>query len=146
MPAKCHLETSNQKLPTEVVRLNRIPFSYVPGQPLGDYEVAFNREQGNLRNFEIAQERAPVPRIAMLSARARESWTASPATIPMTFHQASQHTAHYNQVCLNCHQPSRDVAPQVGLPQFQARARVKPARTALAVTCRSAALTTRFTS
>ncbi len=38
-----------------ITRVNRIPFSYVPGQPLGDYRVAFDREKGNLENFEIAQ-------------------------------------------------------------------------------------------
>ena len=52
---QCHLETSNEKLPHAITRFDRLPFSYVPGQPLGDYELIFNRAQGNLDNFEVAQ-------------------------------------------------------------------------------------------
>src|SRR5262249_30099483 len=52
---QCHLETSNEKLPHAVIRLDRAPFSYVPGTPLSDYELIFNRAQGNLNNFEVAQ-------------------------------------------------------------------------------------------
>ena len=32
-----------------------LPFSYVPGQPLADYELVFDRAQGNLKSFEVAQ-------------------------------------------------------------------------------------------
>ncbi len=44
---QCHLETSNEKLPHAVIRLDRAPFSYVPGQPLADYELVFDRASGN---------------------------------------------------------------------------------------------------
>ena len=52
---QCHLETSNEKLPHAIVRFDRQPFSYVPGQPLDGYELIFDRAQGNLNNFEVAQ-------------------------------------------------------------------------------------------
>ena len=52
---QCHLETSNQKLPHAIVRFDRAPFSYVPGQPLADFEVDFDRAPGKNTGFEIAQ-------------------------------------------------------------------------------------------
>ena len=52
---QCHLETSNEKLPHAIVRFDRVPFSYVPGQPLADYELIFDRAQGNTKSFEVAQ-------------------------------------------------------------------------------------------
>ncbi|MEO5923833.1 MAG: tetratricopeptide repeat protein [Bryobacteraceae bacterium] len=100
---QCHLETSNQKLPTMVTRVGRIPFSYVPGQPLGDYRVAFDREKGNLENFEIAQ--------GAYRLRASECFLKSEGKLgcttchnPHDVPRAEQATTQYNQVCLNCHQ------------------------------------------
>jgi len=43
---QCHLETSNQKLPHAIVRFDRTPFSYIPGQPLADFQMAFDRAPG----------------------------------------------------------------------------------------------------
>jgi predicted CXXCH cytochrome family protein len=106
---QCHLETSNQKLPTIVTRLNRIPFSYVPGQPLGDYEVSFDREKGNLGNFEIAQ--------GAYRLRASECFLKSEGKLgcttchnPHDVPRGEQATTHYNQVCLSCHQSTLEAS------------------------------------
>lgn len=106
---QCHLETSNQKLPTMVTRLNRIPFSYIPGQPLGDYKVAFDRAQGNLGNFEIAQ--------GAYRLRASECFRKSEGKLgcttchnPHDIQRGEQAVTHYNQVCLNCHQAAIQAA------------------------------------
>jgi predicted CXXCH cytochrome family protein len=99
---QCHLETSNQKLPHAIVRFNRNPFSYVPGQPLADYEVVFDRAQGNLGSFEIAQGayRFRESQCFMKSAgRLRCTTCHNPHDIP----RGEQATTHYNQVCLGCH-------------------------------------------
>jgi predicted CXXCH cytochrome family protein len=100
---QCHLETSNQKLPHAIVRFNRIPFSYVPGQPLADYQVAFDRAQGNLGSFEIAQGayRFRESQCFLKSAgKLRCTTCHNPHDIP----RGEQATTHYNQVCLSCHQ------------------------------------------
>jgi predicted CXXCH cytochrome family protein len=100
---QCHLETSNQKLPHAIVRFDRIPFSHVPGQPLGDYEIVFNRVQGNLKNFEIAQGAYRFRESECFRKSAgRLSCTTchNPHDIP----RGEQATTHYNQVCRNCHQ------------------------------------------
>jgi hypothetical protein len=43
---QCHLETTNLPLPGSIQRRNRGPFSYVPGQPLGDFRLSFDRAPG----------------------------------------------------------------------------------------------------
>ncbi|HLH42433.1 MAG TPA: tetratricopeptide repeat protein [Bryobacteraceae bacterium] len=100
---QCHLETTNEKLPHAIVRFDRLPFSYTPGQPLGDYEVIFNRAQGNLDNFEVAQAgyRLLESQCFRKSAGKLECIGChNPHDIP----RGEQATAHYNQVCMGCHQ------------------------------------------
>ena len=36
---QCHLETTSRQLPNSIRRYNRAPFSYRPGEPLGDYSI-----------------------------------------------------------------------------------------------------------
>jgi hypothetical protein len=49
---QCHLETTCFPLPNAIVRYERAPFSYVPGEPLQDFILQFDRAGGNDR-FEI---------------------------------------------------------------------------------------------
>jgi predicted CXXCH cytochrome family protein len=106
---QCHLETSNQKLPTEVMRVDRLPFSYVAGQPLADYKVSFDREQGNLANFEIAQGayRLRASQCFLQSAGKLGCTTChNPHDVP----RGEQATTHYNEVCVGCHKSSLESA------------------------------------
>ncbi len=100
---QCHLETSNQKLPTEVVRVNRVPFSYVPGQPLADYKVSFDREHGNLENFEIAQGAYRL-RASQCFLKSEGKLGCTTCHNPHDVPRGAQAVTHYNQVCLNCHE------------------------------------------
>jgi predicted CXXCH cytochrome family protein len=105
---QCHLETSNQKLPHAVVRLDRTPFSYVPGQPLGDFEVAFDRVGGNNSSFEVAQagyrfrESQCFLKSGGLNGESKLRCTTchNPHDVP----RGAEATVHYNQVCAGCHQ------------------------------------------
>ena len=49
---QCHLETTSSPLPASIVRYDRGPFSYRPGEPLGDFMLHFDKTGGNDR-FEI---------------------------------------------------------------------------------------------
>jgi predicted CXXCH cytochrome family protein len=105
---QCHLETSNQRLPHAIVRLDRAPFSYVPGEPLGDFEVAFDRVAGKNTGFEVAQAgyRFRESQCFLKSggssgeSKLRCTTCHNPHDIP----RGEQATAHYNQVCATCHQ------------------------------------------
>ncbi|MBV9505470.1 MAG: hypothetical protein JO323_10775, partial [Acidobacteriia bacterium] len=50
---QCHLQTTSSRLPSSVLRYDRSPFSYRPGEPLADFSLQFDRASGNPR-FEIA--------------------------------------------------------------------------------------------
>ena len=43
---QCHLETTSLDLPHSIRRFDRAPSSYSPGQPLGDFQVSFERPVG----------------------------------------------------------------------------------------------------
>lgn len=43
---QCHLETTSSRLPDSLVRFERGPFSYRPGEPLGDFKLAFDHAAG----------------------------------------------------------------------------------------------------
>lgn len=99
---ECHLETSSEKLPHAVVRFGRAPFSYVPGQPLADFEVVFDRAPGANKSFEIAQGayRFRQSQCFLKSAgKLRCTSCHNPHDIP----RGAEAATHYNQVCLGCH-------------------------------------------
>jgi predicted CXXCH cytochrome family protein len=107
---QCHLETSNQKLPHAIVRFARAPFSYMPGQPLADFEVAFDRAPGKNTGFEVAQagyrfrESQCFLKSGGLNGESRLRCTSchNPHDIP----RGEEAVSHYNQVCAGCHQPA----------------------------------------
>ena len=53
---QCHLETTSFPLPNSIVRYEREPFSYRPGEPLANYILHFDQAPGNGYDdkFEIA--------------------------------------------------------------------------------------------
>jgi predicted CXXCH cytochrome family protein len=52
---QCHLETTSSPLPASIVRYDRQPFSYRPGEPLADFMLHFDQAsgQGYDDKFEI---------------------------------------------------------------------------------------------
>jgi hypothetical protein len=40
---QCHLETTSRLLPHSIARLERPPFSYIPGQALAGFRLSFDR-------------------------------------------------------------------------------------------------------
>jgi predicted CXXCH cytochrome family protein len=43
---QCHLETSSGRIPASIVRFNRGPFSYLPGEPLDAFMLTFDHAPG----------------------------------------------------------------------------------------------------
>ena len=43
---QCHLETSSGRIPATIVRFNRDPFSFVPGEPLDAFMLTFDHAPG----------------------------------------------------------------------------------------------------
>jgi tetratricopeptide (TPR) repeat protein len=99
---QCHLETTSRDLPHSIRRFDRAPFSYIPGQPLGDFSVAFDRSGGMQDRFEIAQGayRLRQSQCFIQSAgKLRCTTCHDPHNIP----RGPTAATHYNAVCEQCH-------------------------------------------
>ncbi|HWC96183.1 MAG TPA: tetratricopeptide repeat protein [Candidatus Sulfopaludibacter sp.] len=99
---QCHLETSTQPLPHSIQRQGRGPFSYVPGQPLGDFRLAFDRAAPNRNRVEVAHAGYRLRQSQCFlksSGKLRCTTCHNPHNIP----RGEAATAQYNRVCRDCH-------------------------------------------
>jgi len=99
---QCHLETSSRLLPHSITRLNHGPFDFVPGKPLGDFRLDFDRAPGKNEDFEVAGAayRLRASQCFLKSAgKLRCTSCHNPHDIP----RGEAAAAHYNGVCQGCH-------------------------------------------
>ena len=131
---QCHLETTSLDLPHAIRRFDRAPFSYVPGQPLGDFSVEFDRPGGMKTSglqdrFEIAQGAYRLRRsqcFIQSAGKLRCTTCHDPHNIP----RGQAAATHYNAVCEQCHAANaRSGRPPGHIP---------PEPIASPATCRSA--------
>jgi len=99
---QCHLETTTVALPGSIRRLDRGPFSYVPGQPLGDFRLAFDRAGGMGERFEIAYAGYRLresPCFLKSQGKLRCTTCHDPHDIP----RGEAAAVRYNGICRDCH-------------------------------------------
>jgi predicted CXXCH cytochrome family protein len=104
---QCHLETTSRLLPHSIARLDRGPFSYVPGQALAGVRLSFDRAPGKNTDFEIAHAayRLRQSQCFLKSAsRLRCTTCHDPHDIP----RGEAAVNHYNSVCRGCHPPAAE--------------------------------------
>ncbi|HTB11458.1 MAG TPA: tetratricopeptide repeat protein [Bryobacteraceae bacterium] len=98
---QCHLETTSLQLPHSLVKYGRSPFSYQPGEPLGNFMIFFDHAAGSpyRDDFEIAH--------SAYRLRKSRCFLESKAITCTTCHNPHDEEAtagHYNSVCAQCHQ------------------------------------------
>ncbi len=101
---QCHLETTSSPLPASIVRYERGPFSYRPGEPLDDFMLHFDYAPGTGHDdrFEIT---GSVYRLRK-SACFRSSNGALTCTTCHDPHQVPEKAdaaLHFTAVCRQCH-------------------------------------------
>ncbi len=113
---QCHLETTSSPLPFQVRRYDRSPFSYVPGQALGNYVLHFDHAAGSGREdkFEIAGSGAY--RLRQSACFLRSEMTCTTCHNPHDIPRGEAAVQHYVAVCESCHTGTHSKTPGVGVP------------------------------
>jgi Flp pilus assembly protein TadD len=104
---QCHLETSSLKLPHSVERQGRTPYSYIPGQPLENFELTFDREPGKNTRFEVANAAYAFRKsqcfLRTQSLDAGHELRCTTCHDPHNIPRGPEATTHYNTICGSCH-------------------------------------------
>lgn len=99
---QCHLETTSLQLPHSIVKYGRAPFSYKPGEPLGNYMIFFDHAVGSpyRDDFEIAHSAYRLRKSrCFLDSKMTCTTCHNPHDIP----RGEKAALHYNAVCGECH-------------------------------------------
>ncbi len=103
---QCHLETTSGTLPGSIRRFDRAPFSYTPGQPLGDFRIAFDRAGGMGDRFEIAHAGYRMRQSQCFLRSGRNGGAQLRCTTCHDPHSVPRNdaaTLRYNRICTGCH-------------------------------------------
>ena len=108
---QCHLETTTATLPHAIRRLDRGPFSYRPGEPLGDFRLTFDRAEGMGDRFEIAYG-AYRMRKSQCFLKSEGKLRCTTCHDPHNIPRGEAATLRYNAICRDCHRAlERTAAP-----------------------------------
>jgi len=98
---QCHLETTS-RMASKIPRYDHAPFSYRPGEPLGDYFLYFDHQPGTGYDdkFEIAHAAYRLRKSACFRSSKMTCTTChNPHQIP----RGEEAIRHYAGVCKTCH-------------------------------------------
>jgi tetratricopeptide (TPR) repeat protein len=112
---QCHLETTSSPLPASIVRYERGPFSYRPGEPLADFMLHFDYATGTGHDdrFEIT---GSVYRLRKSTCfrQSNGALTCISCHDPHRVIGAEEAARHFTEVCRQCHGAAIDKMVSAG--------------------------------
>jgi tetratricopeptide (TPR) repeat protein len=101
---QCHLETTSFRLPNAIRRFDRGPFSYRPGEPLGEFMIFFDHAPGTGRDdkYEIVNSAYRL-RKSQCFLRSNGALTCLTCHNPHDIPHGPEAASRYNAVCKECH-------------------------------------------
>ncbi|HZQ50707.1 MAG TPA: tetratricopeptide repeat protein [Bryobacteraceae bacterium] len=100
----CHLETTSFPLPNAIQRYERKPFSYRPGEPMGNFILAFDQAPGTGHDdkFEIVSAAYRLRRSACY-LKSGGNLLCTTCHNPHDIPRGKEAARHYTGVCRQCH-------------------------------------------
>jgi tetratricopeptide (TPR) repeat protein len=100
---QCHLETTSSPLPFQIRRYERAPFSYVPGNPLGDYAIHFDHAAGSGREDKFEIVGSASYRLRQSACFLQSEMTCVTCHNPHDIPRGEAAVQRYVAVCESCH-------------------------------------------
>ena len=101
---QCHLQSTSRHLPDSIRRFGRTPFSYVPGQPLGEFRISFDRAPEDRQDGIEIDHSAYRLMQSQCFLRSRGALTCVTCHNPHEpLESGPRAAAHYEGVCRSCH-------------------------------------------
>jgi tetratricopeptide (TPR) repeat protein len=107
---QCHLEPSSTTIPSLVRRFNRGPFSFRPGEPLEDFELAFDHAPGTGQDekFEIVNSSTYSMRRSRCFIESKGALSCDTCHNPHRVPRGEEAVRQYSAICHQCHAAGLD--------------------------------------
>jgi predicted CXXCH cytochrome family protein len=108
----CHLETTSFPLPNAILRYERTPFSFRPGEPLANYILNFDHapNTGHDDKFEIVSSAYRLRQSACFTKSAGKMLCTT-CHDPHSAPRGAEAARHYDNACRQCHNSTHAQAP-----------------------------------